>query len=451
MIDPESGLDAVRNVGVRRGRIAAVTETAIAGLDTLDARGHVVSPGFIDLHQHAQDSAAYVALVRGGITTALELEEGTDDVNAWYAARVGRAAVHHGVAVGHARIRARLFGDTAAASGLRAPTGAAARRGASDSEVAAIRAGVERELGRGAVAVGVLLGFTPGAQPWEVLQVFAAAAAHGASVHVHLRDLEERLWYLEVAEVLGAAAATGAAAHVVHLNSSWGDLAPRVLDLLRGARRRGVDVTTEAYPYAAAMTGIEGAMFDDWPSWPDARFHRYEWPATGERLTRASFPRYRALGGNVVIHPADSVAAEAWLQAVLSDTLTMIASDGILSHGQGHPRAVSTFARVLGRHVREAKTLTLTEAIRRMTLLPARRLEARVPSMRHKGRVRVGMDADLVVFEPNAVQDAGTFRDPTRPPVGMPHVLVAGRIVVRDGALVPGVLPGLAMRAVVER
>jgi dihydroorotase len=130
-----------------------------------------------------------------------------------------------------------------------------------------------------------------------VLDVFRAAAAHGASVHVHVRDLEEPLWYLEVAEVIGASAATGAPGHLVHLNSSMGDLAPGVLDLLRGARVRGVDVSTEAYPYTAAMTEIEAAMFDDFGSWPDARFRRYEWPATGERLTRESFARYRRQGG----------------------------------------------------------------------------------------------------------------------------------------------------------
>jgi dihydroorotase len=138
------------------------------------------------------------------------------------------------------------------------------------------------------------------------------------------------------------------------------------------------------------------------------------------------------------------------VRAALPDTLVMIVSDGILQDGQGHPRAVGSPARVLGRYVRDARTLTLMDAIRRMTLLPARRLEPRVPSMQRKGRVQVGMDADLVVFDAATVRDEGTFRDPGRPPAGIPHVLVGGVVVVRGGVLLPGRLPGQPVRGPLE-
>lgn len=446
VMDPESSLDAVRNVGIDRGVIVSITTRPLQGRDTIDARHLVVAPGFIDLHQHAQDSLGYTVIVRDGTTSALELEGGTANVDTWYAARAGRAAVNYGVAVSHAFVRARVLGDSTG-SEASAPTGAGAHRSATDAELVEIRNGIEDGLRRGAVAVGLLLGYTPAARPWEILQVFDAAAAHSASVHVHVRDLPEPLWYLEVSEVVGAAAATGAAAQIVHINSSMQELAPSVLDILRGARARGVDVTTEAYPYAVAMTEIESAIFDDWATWRDAKFTRFEWPATGKRLTRATFERYRAVGGNVAMYPSDSVAGEAWVRAVLRDPLPMIASDGVLASGLGHPRTAGTHARVLGRYVREARVLTLMDAIRRMTLEPARRIEARVPGFRRKGRIRLGADADLVVFDAATVRDEATFRDPARPSAGIPYVVVNGQLAVRRGALVGGKLHGKPIRA----
>jgi dihydroorotase len=200
------------------------------------------------------------------------------------------------------------------------------------------------------------------------------------------------------------------------------------------------------YPYSAAMAEIESAGFDNWAQRPDAYFHRVEWPATGERLTRESFGRYRAMGGNVVIHPRDSSAADAWVRAAVRDSLPMFASDGILQDGVGHPRVAGTFPRILGRYVREQHDLTLMDALRRMTLEPARRLEHRVPAMARKGRLRVGADADVVLFDAEHIIDRATYREPMLPPVGVPHVIVGGTPVVRDGRLMP-VMAGRAIRA----
>ena len=160
-------------------------------------------------------------------------------------------------------------------------------------------------------------------------------------------------------------------------------------------------MTTEAYPYGAGMTEIQSALFDDWQTWPDARFGLHQLVSTGERLTRATFGKARAAGGTVIIHGR----SEEQTRAAIASPLAMIASDGFIENGRGHPRTSGTFAKVLGKYVREDKVVPLMDALRRMTLEPARRLERRTPAMANKGRIKVGADADLTIFDPATVID----------------------------------------------
>ncbi len=441
-MDPASGLDALRSIGISAGRICAISAHGLDGRDTLDARGMVIAPGFIDLHQHAQDSAGYRVEVLDGTTTALELEGGTADVDRWYADRAGKVLLNYGVSVGHDEVRKLVMGG----AGSGAAVGPASTRASTEAELDAILAAIDHGLRRGAVAAGMLIEFTPGATPWEILEVFRVAAAHHATVHVHLRGLPEPYYFLETEEVIAASAATGAAAHIVHIQSSGGEDTPRMLRLVRGARARGLDITAEVYPYTASMSEIEAADNDDWESWSDRKFTRFEWAATGERFTRESFGRYHAIGGWIV----DYNNTEEIVTAAVADSLTMIASDGILHDGVGHPRVAGTFARLLGRYVREQRTLTLMDALRKTTIDPARRLERRVPAMASKGRLQVGADADIVLFDPATVIDRATYREPTLPPIGIRDVVVNGVIVVRGGSVVRGRFPGRAIRAPIE-
>jgi N-acyl-D-aspartate/D-glutamate deacylase len=261
-----------------------------------------------------------------------------------------------------------------------------------------------------------------------------------------MRVLDEPYYFLETEEIIAASAATGAAAHIVHINSSLGEDAPRGLELIRGARARGLDITTEVYPYTASMSPIDAADSDNWQTWSDKKFQRLEWAATGERLTRESFGRYRAVGGYIV----DYNNTEEVVAAAVADPLTMIASDGILHDGVGHPRVAGTFARLLGRYVREQRALTLMDALRKITIEPARRMERRVPSMTRKGRLQVGADADIVLFDPAAIIDRATYREPTLPPLGLRDVLVNGVIVVRSGVVQVDTFPGRAVRAPIQ-
>ncbi|NOT07177.1 MAG: amidohydrolase family protein [Gemmatimonadales bacterium] len=439
VIDPESGLNAVRNVGIRGDRIVAVSRGPLIGRDTIDARGLIVSPGFIDLHRHAHGDNSYRYQVRDGVTTALELEVGTADVEAWYRQAGPGRLVNYGVAAGHIPARMRVLGD----SGVFLPTGPGKGR-ATVPQAQEIVDLIETGLRQGAVSVGMGLAYTPEATSVEMLQIFRAAGRHRASVHVHLGGGMSSL-----VEIIGAAAVGGAPLHVVHVNSTGGSNVAYFLEAIDDARRHGMDVTTEAYPYTAGATMIQSALYDGWENWPDERFGSLQWAATGERLTRETFRKYRAQGGSVISHGNTEEA----LAVALASPLTIIASDGGRSERDAptHPRAAGAFARVLGRYVRERGTLSLVEALRKMTIAPAKRLEGRVPSMKDRGRIRVGAFADIAVFDSATVIDKATYENAAIFSEGILFVLVNGTPVVRAGEIVPGRTPGRAIRAPIEQ
>jgi dihydroorotase len=248
-------------------------------------------------------------------------------------------------------------------------------------------------------------------------------------------------------EVVAAAAITGAPLHVVHITSMALDDTPRVLEMIRETRSRGMDVTTECYPYTAGMTRLESAIFDDgWQEQLGIGYKDLQWVATGERLTAESFARYRKLGGMVAIY---SMKPEI-VRSAIADPLTMIASDGILKDGKGHPRAAGTYSRVLGYYVRETRTLTLMDALRKMTLMPAQRLEHRAPIMKGKGRLRPGADADLTIFDPERIIDKASYAEPGKYSEGIEFVLVNGVVIVKNGQLQDKTYPGRAVRAPIQ-
>lgn len=447
VVDPESGLDAVRNIGISGGVISAVTVRPLRGRKTIDARGLVVAPGFIDLHSHGQDPENYAAKAMDGVTSALELEVGTADVANWYAERNGKSIINYGVSIGHIPVRMAVMRDP----GSFLPSGEGAHRASTEADVAEIRRRIELGLKQGAVAVGFGIAYTPAASRWEILEVFRVASRFDAPCHVHMRfagDKEPQNSEQALEEVIAAAAITGAPLHVVHVQSSGVRATPRLLQMISEARSRGMDMTTECYPYTAAMTGIESAIFDEgWQQVLGIDYKDLQWAATGERLSAESFARYRKTGGFVVIHGMP----EEIVQLAVKSPLTMIASDGRIQQGKGHPRSAGTYARILGRFVREQKSLSLMDAVRKMSLMPAQRLERRTPAMKRKGRIRIGADADLAIFDPDTVIDKATYEEPARHSEGMRYVLVSGAPVVSEGRLVDGVVPGKPIRAPIAR
>jgi N-acyl-D-aspartate/D-glutamate deacylase len=437
VVDPESRLDAVRHVGVQAGKVAAVSETPLSGRRVIDAGGHVVAPGFVDLHEHGQQDESYRMMVRDGVTSAFELEAGTADVAGWYGAREGGQIVNYGVAVGHIPARMKVLGDPG--RGL-LPAGIGGTGTATGEQVAEMEAILRKGLADGAVAVGLGSAYTPGAPMAEIERIFRVAAEGGASAHIHLRGGLEGL-----KETIAAARNAGAALHVVHVNSVAGDEIDAFFDAITAARDAGHDVTTEAYPYGAGMTEIQSALFDDWQAWPDERFALHQLVSTGERLTRQTFGKARAEGGTVIIHGR----SEAQTRAAIVHPLSMIASDGFIENGRGHPRTSGTYAKVLGQYVRDEGAIPLMDALRRMTLEPASRLQSRVPGMANKGRIKVGADADLTIFDPATVRDQATYENGAIPSTGIPFVVIGGQVVVDNGTITEA-RPGRAVRAQVR-
>jgi N-acyl-D-aspartate/D-glutamate deacylase len=311
---------------------------------------------------------------------------------------------------------------------------------------------MEKGFREGALAEGMGVNYTAAASHWEIVEMFRIAARHGASVHVHLRyaGLKEPTTGLAaLEEVLAAAAATGAPLHVVHITSMGLKFTPELISMVEGAQRHGLDVTTECYPYTAGSTELQSAVFD--PGWQESQGITYkdlQWAETGERLTAETFEKYRKKGGVVVIHSIPEDAA----RTAVANPIVIIASDGMrITGSKVHPRGQGTFSRVLGHYVREERALDLMTALRKMTLMPAQRLEKRAPAFKDKGRIRVGADADITVFDPGRIIDKATYDEPLQYSEGIRFVLVNGVAVLKDGQLVEGVFPGRAARAPISQ
>jgi N-acyl-D-aspartate/D-glutamate deacylase len=443
VMDPETGLDAVRNVGIRDGKILRISADPLAGRRVVSAAGLVVAPGFIDLHQHGQDLASQRVKALDGVTTALELEIGAPDVAAFLKAKQGASLINYGTAASHVAARAIAFGSPLPAGDILPKSGDATNQPATPEQLEKIKQRLRSELDAGGLAVGMGIQYVPGATRSEVIEVFRLAASRGLPVYTHMRSAgrgEPGSAIESVGEVIGAAAISGASLHIVHINSTCGFDSLECLSLIEGARARGLDVTTEAYPYIAGMTAINSALFN--PGWQQKLGISYDslmLPDTGEHLTKARFDElHNSSTTHFVVVFSNT---QELIDKIIPNPLIMIASDGL----EGHPRNAGTYSRVIAQYVREKGAISLMDALRKMTLMPAEMLERSTPAARHMGRMQEGADADIVVFDPATITDHATFKDPMLPSVGVHYLVVNGALVIDDSKIVPDIHPGRAL------
>jgi N-acyl-D-aspartate/D-glutamate deacylase len=436
VMDPASGLDAVRTVAIRDGHVVSITEGAVEADRMIDASGLVVGPGFVDILTRirpAHETQRYK--IKDGVTTAISMHGGPVDIGGWYDAfEADGALVNYGTTVGHPDVRE--------AAGVTDPYVPAA--GEQRAEMKRIAA---EAIAAGAVGIGFGINYTPGASYEEIVDMFAVAAEHDVPAHVHSRykgSVFPETIVQSVQEVIAAAAITGASAQIVHLASSAIGSTEACLEMIEGARRNGVDVMADIHPYLANSTQLESALYD--PGWEE-RFGGVTVDSimlveTGERLNAETFALWRQRGATIVTF---FIPKDEMLMA-LTHPHVMITSDGVIVNGKGHPRGAGTFTHVLGRLTRDERHLTLMQALAKMTIMPAQRMERAAPSMQRRGRLQRGAYADITIFDPNTVIDRATYVNSAQYSEGVRYVLVNGTVVLDDGRFVEGATPGRQIR-----
>lgn len=466
-MDPESGLSAVRDIGIAGGRIAAISADALQGKRVIDAHGLVVGPGFVDIHAHGQSLLAGRVQAFDGVTTVIEAEAGQLPVAKAYenAAREGRAT-NYGFSVSWNLARAAAMNGVELDGTWRGVERANAtdvnQRAATEADLVKILATIEEGLDQGAIGIGLALGYAPGARSEEVYAVSKLAARRNAEIFTHLRSTTDDFTATE--EVVANAISSGAHWHIMHVY--WNS--PAQMELIADAQRTGVPITPETKGLLTGSTFVSAAFMR-----PEAMKKRGATPnllyygrhvTTFEELADIQAKDPGALIINLqsstdeddLVKRAETarrIKTEGWTLA--SDAMPWtdykgrrLASDmwPLPSDAWAHPRSAGNFARVVQRYVNDWKLVGLMDVFRAASLNPALELERHVPTMARKGRLKVGADADLIVFDPQEVRSMATEQKPGVLSTGMEYVFVNGTAVIDRRKLNLMALPGLPVR-----
>lgn len=435
VIDPATCKDTVGiNIGIRGGTIVELSTDTLTGKRVINARGLVVAPGFIDILSYSPYAVGVWNKMADGVTTNLAMHGGAADPVMWYAAYTRQhPPLNFGASFFYIEARNRFVNDR--------------YKSATADQIHKITAIADRALKNGALGISFSLEYCPGISSDEILPLMNLAKKYEVPVFFHARysDMEEPGTNIDALnELIDYAQRTKASVHIDHINSTGGTFSmKRSLALIDSARQRGLDITCCIYPYNYWGTYLNSARFDS--GWQQ-RFHisygDLQLGGSSERLTEISFKKYRELGKLAVAY----AIPEEDIRESISSPFVMIGSDAILTPNfNNHPRASGTFARTIGVYVRERKAVTLMDAIAKMTILPARRLEKNCSAMRRKGRIAVGADADITIFNFDTIIDRATVEHPNIPSEGVEYVIVNGKVVKDLEGIHKNVRPGKAI------
>jgi N-acyl-D-glutamate deacylase len=481
IVDPESGWDGPGNIGVTDGKIAAISKDSLEGARVIDATGQYVSPGFIDLHSHSiMQICGNWMQAFDGVTTALELELGDLPVSETYDkyAKQGGRPLNYGLSASASMARIAVLEDEQPSSDvywyLKSFTQTEWQQNlATDAQLEKIIELVEQGLKEGAIGIGCNYGYAPAVGRKEYYKMAELAKKYDVPTYTHVRyvSTEEPLSSFEaIEELIGLSFNPGAHMHICHLNScSLRDI-DDIRDLIISARKNGANITVESYPYGAICAPVGSAylMQDNWKA-RMGNIQSSDIEFLGKPLNDTTMPAMQkdSPGNIIVCHflrpessqsdadvlaksnllPDSSIASDSAVWQSISDG--KLIEDGVWPLPKGtyaHPRTAGTFAKFIKTYVRDQKKISLMEAIRKVTLIPAQTLEKSTLQMASKGRLKVGADADIVVFDLDKVEDKATYVDPTQTSTGMSYVIVNGTLVIDNGTLDTKVRPGMPIR-----
>ena len=473
VMDPETMFDSVANVGIKDGRIAVITEKNIEGKETIEAKGLVVAPGFIDGHAHGIDPYIYRLMVRDGRTTVMDLEAGAygPKVDEWYKTREGKAPINFGVSSSHEFARASVldgfkdwkFFNTPDAINSRVKQGWSKTRPTLE-QGNKILSEMDEGLRMGAIGIGSALGYMrEGVSTREVFEVQKLAGLYGRQTGMHFRgtpgnDVEE---VTGIQEMLANAAALDTPAIAMHFNNPGYNM---VHELLVRMREQGYNVWGELYPYNAGATSLN-AVFLDPDIWVKKLGNKYEETlldvGTGKFYTQESREEMLKTDPTrpVVLFKMPESAVIEWLKfpgvAIASDGFPLFPNENLKwdtpyeELPNAHPRTAGTYAKAfrLGRE----NNIPLMQIVAMTSYNTANPLgKTGLKAMQERGRMQEGMVADITIFDPETITDNSTYAKGAIPSSGIPHVIVNGVIVMRDSEPLKGINPGQAIRFPVE-